>query len=247
MASFIIDGDKGGVGKSFVARALVDYLGNQKSSGEIVVIDCDPSTPDVVGNGGFEPKTSIENVSVRGILSPVSSQENWFNTVDAAVKLAGTNTDFVFSLPAGAGLYIDDTVLSLFELIGPVTTVWVMGKDQSSVDQLRERINRAPKAYERGLIALNEFHGAAARGTFDIWNRDDMRKLIVCDGGWREIHVPVLNAFVTKQIGNMPLHLAFDRSLNGMVSPTIRVGIEVFRRGFANEVNRALEAEHVRH
>ncbi|GAB1394084.1 hypothetical protein MASR1M60_22480 [Rhodocyclaceae bacterium] len=247
MAAHIIDGDKGGVGKSFIARAFADNLINRKTSGEVIIIDCDPSTPDVVGNGGFEDTQVINGVTVRGILSPVASQEAWFRTVDSAAKHVTASTDFVFSLPAGAGLYIDDTVLDLFGIIGPVMTIWAMGKDQSSVDQLRDRVNRAPMAYERGLIALNEFHGLTARGTFDLWSNDNTRKQIVRDDGWREFRVPVLNAFVTKLTGNMPLHRAVELSQKGELSPTVRVGVEAFRRAFAVELNHALEVEHVRH
>lgn len=238
MAAYIIDGDKGGVGKSFVARAFADYLISHKTTGDIVVFDCDPTTPDVVGNGGFSEKEVVNGITIRGIFSPVASQEAWFNTVDAASKFVASETDFVFSLPAGAGLYIDDTVLNLLSLIGPSTTIWVMGRDQSSVDQLRERVRRAPMAYERGLVALNEVHGSVEKGAFDLWQKDGIREEIVRDDGWREFRVPVLNAFVTKAIRNMPLHRAVESSISGRVSPTIRIGIEGFRRAFRAEILR---------
>lgn len=247
MAAHIIDGDKGGVGKSFIARAVADHLINRKSCGEVIVVDCDPSTPDVVGNGGFRETEVINGVTVRGIVSPVASQEAWFQTVDSASQYVTPDTDFVFSLPAGAGLYIDDTVLDLFGIIGPVMTIWAMGRDQSSVDQLRDRVSRAPLAYERGLVALNEFHGPVARGTFDLWMNDKTRKQIVQEDGWREFRVPSLNAFVTKLMGNMPLHKAVELSQRGELSPTVRIGIEAFRRAFSAELNQALEADHVRH
>jgi len=239
MATYIIDGDKGGVGKSFVARAFADYLINSKSSGEVVVFDCDPTTRDVVGNSGFDEKEIVGNVTVNGISAPIDSQEDWFNTIDVASKLVTAEVDFVFSLPAGAGLLIDDTVLSLFDLITPVTTVWVMGRDQSSVDQLHERVRRAPKFYERGLVALNEFHGSVEKGAFDLWQRDDIRGEIVREDGWREFRVPILNVFVTKTIKNMPLHRAVELSISGRTSPTIRVGIEAFRRALRAEILRA--------
>lgn len=243
MAAFIIDGDKGGVGKSFVARAVADYLITNKSGGKIVVIDCDPSNADVVGGEGFYEGETVGGVEVVGLRSPVSSQEDWFSTVDRAVRLQSPDTDFVFSLPAGAGLYIDDTVLSMFELIAPVKTVWVMGKDQSSIDQLDQRVKRAPMFYETGVVAMNEHHGPMARGTFDGWSRSPVRRTIVRPGndGWKEITVPPLNAFITKQIGPMPLHRAVARSEKNELSPTIRVGIEAFRRVFRAQLNAALE------
>lgn len=149
MTAYIVDGDKGGVGKSFVARAIADYLITNKPAGRVVVVDCDPSNADVVCDDGFSNET-VREVEIVGLRSPVAGQEDWFKTVDEAVKLVQPDTDFVFSLPAGAGLYIDDTVLSMFDLIGPARTIWVMGKDKSSTDQLKERLDRAPMFYEHG-------------------------------------------------------------------------------------------------
>lgn len=243
MASYIIDGDKGGVGKSFVARAFADYLITNKAGGKVVVVDCDPSNADVVGGEGFFEGETVGGIEVVGLRSAVSSQEDWFATIDRTVHLQGADTDFVFSLPAGAGLYIDDTVLAMFELVAPVQTVWVMGKDRSSIEQLEERVARAPAFYETGIVAVNEHHGAMARGTFDGWSRSALRRNIVRPGndGWKEIIVPPLNAFITKMIGPMPLHRAIARSEQNELSPTIRVGIEAFRRVFRAQLHAALE------
>lgn len=243
MAAYIIDGDKGGVGKSFVARAFADYLITGKENGKVVVLDCDPSNADVVGGDGFYEGETVGEVEVLGLRSPVSSLEDWFATVDRAVRLAAPNTDFVFSLPAGAGLYINDTVLEMFGLVAPTRTTWVMGKDRSSVEQLSERVNRAPMFYERGLIALNEYHGPASRGTFNSWMQDKTRSQLIRPGndGWNEIIVPPLNVFITKLIGNMPFHRAVVKSEKNELSPTIRVGIEAFRRVFRAQLRAALE------
>lgn len=236
MAAYIIDGDKGGVGKSFVARVVADYLIDTTPGGKLVVVDCDPSNADVVGGNGFYEYEVVGETEVIGMLSPVQDQEGWFNTVDKATKLAASDTNFVFSLPAGAGLYIDDAVLSMLDLLAPVQTVWVMGKDASSVEQIRERISRVPAFYERGLIALNEHHGPLARGTFQSWFSEPLRQGIVRPGGWSEITVPPLNPFVTKLIGNMPFHRAVALSGGGKLSPTIKVGIDVFRRTFRHQM-----------
>jgi CO dehydrogenase nickel-insertion accessory protein CooC1 len=66
MAAYIIDGDKGGVGKSFVARAVADYLITNKADGRVVVIDCDPSNADVVNDGGFYGEEAVGGVAVVG-------------------------------------------------------------------------------------------------------------------------------------------------------------------------------------
>lgn len=245
MAAYIIDGDKGGVGKSFVARAFADYLITNKTVGKVVIVDCDPSNADVVCGEGFLEHETVDGIEVVGLLSPVLSQEDWFATIDRTTRLHCADTDIVFSLPAGAGLFIDDTVLAMFELITPVQTVWVLGKDRSSIGQLEERVARSPAFYETGIIALNEHHGAMSRGTFDGWFRSALRRSAVRPGndGWKEIVVPPLNAFITKLIGPMPLHRAVARSVNNELSPTIRVGIEVFRRAFRNEIHEALEKQ----
>lgn len=240
MATFVVDGDKGGVGKSFLSRAIADYLIINKSGGRVVVIDCDQSSPDVVGEAGFHDHEQVGAVEVAGLSSPVSSQEDWFATIDRAVAHAQDGTDFVLSLPAGAGLFIDDTVLDALALIAPVVTIWTMGKDTTSITQLEERVARAPAYYETGIIAINEYHGSLSRGAFDAWIRSSIRHRLVANGMWREITVPVLNAFITKRIGTMPHHRAVALSANNGISPTISIGIAAFRRAFHAQLGKAI-------
>lgn len=244
MTAFVIDGDKGGVGKSFIARAVADHLITRKSGGKVVVIDCDASNQDVVCADGFGDSELVGGVEVQGVVSPVVDQEGWFKTIDTACAIAtargSDDIDFVFSLPAGAGLHIDDTVLSMLTLIAPIKTVWAMGRDKSSVDQLGARLDRAPLFYEHGLIALNEYHGTIARATFALWERSPIRAASVEAGLWSEFAVPHLNAFITQQIGSMPLHRAVEKSAAGELSPTLKIGIEMFRKVFGTKFRAAL-------
>jgi len=57
--SYFVDGDKGGVGKSFISRCLVDSFINHEVSGmpkidKLIVIDADPMNPDVVCDSGYQ-------------------------------------------------------------------------------------------------------------------------------------------------------------------------------------------------
>lgn len=244
MTMIIVDGDKGGVGKSFVARAVADYVLLHKNGGRLFVVDTDPTTPDVAGGkGGFSLTSKTFNgVEVSGIYSPVTSVDDWFATIDQIAKLSSSSeNDFVVSLPAGAGLNITDTVLDLFSLASPVFTIWVVGRGEGSVNALNARTNRAREFYSKGIVALNNFFGSQDKGTFFEWTGSGLRTQLI-SGGWREIAVPVLNAFVVKAIGTTPLHEAHQSSAEGNASPTIRIGIEAFRRAFWAQLQPAIEA-----
>lgn len=241
MTVFIVDGDKGGVGKSFVARSLADHLIEKKSTENIVLADCDPSNADVVCEAGYSEFEVVDDVNVHGVVLPTASPDDWYKTVDAICsKFAELQSvDYVFSLPAGAGLHIEESVLQMFDILGPVKTVWVMGATQSSADQLMARFDKMPYFYEKGLVCLNEYHGQVKRGIFDFWFDDDTRNVLVKAGDWEEFTIPPLTPFIMKNIGLMPFHTAVKQSIDGEISPTIKIGIQAYRKVFAANFSKA--------
>ena len=222
--TYFVDGDKGGVGKSFTARAIADMLIQSerfhlpRQISRLMVVDADESNQDVCGSGGFVPEAVNGckiDIMMRGIVTP----EQWTfagNEVSAKIEDWPEDSDgrIVFSLPAGAGLAIAQAseVTEIMSALNAVH-VWVIGTDHESVRQLQERLDRFPKFYERGFVILNMRHGT--RDKFSFWQQSATRTQAM-DSGWREIELPVLTPFVASELSRTPLHQAeSNRAVNG--------------------------------
>jgi len=150
--TYFVDGDKGGVGKSFTARAIADMLMQSErfklptTISRLLVVDADESNQDVCGPGGFPGRESVGTCEVVGKFYPISSPEQWVKVGDKVFEIVQQWNDadegrVVFSLPAGAGLAIAKAaeVTAVMAALNAVH-VWVMGTDAGSVEQLQARI-----------------------------------------------------------------------------------------------------------
>lgn len=215
--SYFVDGDKGGVGKSFVSRCLVDSFVNHEVSGmpkidTLIVIDADPMNPDVVCDNGYKNET-VNNIQIIGLQRPIKSEDDWLNLVNELTETQVNETDeirLIFSLPSAAGLYITESVLSLMALINP-TPIWVMGIDASSTNQLEVRVGKSPMFYQHGVVLINLKHGAGK--AFDCWDKSNIRKVLLSgeDYSWTELELPAMMPRAAELIGSMPLHTVISK------------------------------------
>lgn len=215
--TYFVDGDKGGVGKSFVARAIADMLLQSerfklpKAIERLLVVDADESNQDVCGPGGFKKQEEVGSCEVSGLFRPISSPEQWVTVGDEVFeKIQGWpevgEGRVVFSLPAGAGLAIAKAaeVTAVMAALNAVH-VWVIGTDAGSVQQLQDRFNTFPKFYQHGFVIRNLRHGV--KEDFTHWNKSATRdQALEC--GWQEIDLPVLTPSVAVDLARTPLHMA---------------------------------------
>ncbi|MHB1666482.1 hypothetical protein [Thiomonas sp.] len=215
--TYFVDGDKGGVGKSFAARAIADMLMQStrfnlpKPINRLLVVDADESNQDVCGAGGFPKLETINTCEVIGKFYPISSPEQWVKVGDEVFDIVQqwNDTDecrVVFSLPAGAGLAIAKAaeVTAVMTALNAVH-VWVMGTDAGSVEQLQARISAFPSFYRQGFVIRNLRHGV--KEDFTHWERSVTRDAVL-DWGWQEIDLPVLTPSVAVNLARTPLHIA---------------------------------------
>lgn len=215
--TYFVDGDKGGVGKSFTARAVADMLMQSerfnlpKPITRLLVVDADESNQDVCGEGGFVGRESVGGCEVSGKFYPISTPEQWVRVGDQVFDIIqrwpeGGEGRVVFSLPAGAGLAIAKAaeVTAVMAALNAVH-VWVMGTDAGSVEQLQARISVFPSFYRQGFVIRNLRHGI--KEDFTHWERSATRAAVL-DWGWQEIDLPVLTPSVAVDLARTPLHIA---------------------------------------
>jgi hypothetical protein len=228
--TYFVDGDKGGVGKSFTARALADMLMQSarfklpRPVKRLFVVDADASNQDVCGKGGFSPER-VGDCDVSILMRGIETPEQWVSVGNEVFDLIqdwpeDEENRIVFSLPAGAGLAIAQAgeVTEVMKALNAVH-VWVIGTDYESVRQLQDRFNQFPKFYERGFVVLNMRHGT--RDKFAHWDKSGTRTQALASG-WREIEMPVLTPFVSAELSRTPLHHAV---LNGAVNGGKKLGL----------------------
>ncbi len=215
--TYFVDGDKGGVGKSFAARAIADMLMQSerfnlpKTINRLLVVDADESNQDVCGEGGFPPRETVGSCDVMGLFKPISTPEQWVQVGDKVFDIiqgwaAEDEGRVVFSFPAGAGLAIAKAaeVTAVMAALNAVH-VWVMGTDAGSVEQLQARISNFPSFYQHGFIIRNLRHGI--KEDFTHWNKSATREQ-AAESGWQEIDLPVLTPSVAVDLARTPLHIA---------------------------------------
>ncbi len=138
LKTFVIDGDKGGVGKSLAARALVHYY-LCLPDGErprIAVYDADLSNPDVCGEGGLKAGDGIMSTAMLDL----STEDGWIAFGDRISMLSAVarNSDvrLIVNMPAQIGTRaFDGSIHIVGEVLREANAipVWMLSRTHSGV------------------------------------------------------------------------------------------------------------------
>ncbi len=212
LKTFIVDGDKGGVGKTTVARAIVDAYINHEPNGlpkcKIICIDADHTNPDFCGAGGYEPDTKIHDTGLVNLDDP----KNWLELVNALESvIACSETEevrIIISMPATAKRAFESNAGEIAQVLDMlnVVPIWVIGRTADSVSQLQARVDMMPKQFEKGVIVTNLFFGT--REKFGIFDNSATKKELIENGDWLETSLPELSDMVVAKLGSTPAHKA---------------------------------------
>lgn len=214
LKTFLVDGDKGGVGKTTVARAIADAYANAEANGlprcKIVCLDADHTNPDFCGPGGYAKDGKIHEVGLVNLDEP----KNWLELVNALEsEIATADQDevrVIISMPATAKRAFEsgsEEVIQVLNMLNAVP-VWVMGRTADSVTQLESRVETMPRQYEHGLVITNLFFGT--RDKFVLWDTSAAREELIGSGDWIETSLPELSDLVVTKVGRTPLHQAIE-------------------------------------
>ncbi|MHB8346140.1 MAG: hypothetical protein ACYDHM_02970 [Acidiferrobacterales bacterium] len=217
MKTIMVDGDKGGVGKSLVARIIADLYLHADAAAlphpryTVGVIDTDLSNPDVCGSGGF----TIQDGVALAALASLEDAEGWAAFVDQLSDLQSRmrpeeEVRVIVSLPAqithrafGGAIPAVGDILRMFGAV----PVWVLNRTRESANALAERHRLLPEQYQRGLAVKNLFFGSAAH--FLSWEAHPIYQELVVSGTWIEGELPELYALLSNKIGRTPFGTAY--------------------------------------
>jgi hypothetical protein len=213
LKTFIVDGDKGGVGKSLVARTLVDlYLHADEAAlpgqnYQLIVLDADRANPDVCGTGGLTAGGTI----ARTELISLDDQGGWIdlgNQLDPFVKRP-QEFRVVINMPAGIGTRVFDGSIPLVgEVLAHINAipVWVLNRMSDGIHALEARVRSLPRNYVHGAVVANLFHGS--RDKFTVWETSHLRQQLMQEGHWVEATLPEMYDLLAQNIGRTPLDRA---------------------------------------
>jgi hypothetical protein len=167
---YLIGGSKGGVGKSMVTMATVDYL--QQHGETVLLIESDTGNPDVWKAN--KDSTETELVDLDGA-------DGWIQLVN----LCDSRPDSVVVVNSaarnnlGVSAYGETLNGTLAELKRTLITLWVINRQRDSLELLKEYMDAIPNAVIH--VFRNGYFGEEKK--FELYNGSKLRTAIEERGG----------------------------------------------------------------
>lgn len=202
--TILVDGDKGGVGKSLATRALVQFYLEQPADRRprLIVFDADHSNPDVCGRDGLKAGDGILSTG----LIDLATEAGWIDFAGRLEKIRDLDCRVVVNMPAQIGSAFDGHIALVADVLREAHTVpvWVLSRTRESIAALEHRLHHLPSQYSTGLAVRNLFFGEA--GKFALWDASPVRKRLIEAGGWIETDLPEINDQLLVMMGRRPFH-----------------------------------------
>jgi len=182
-AIFLVGGGKGGVGKSLMSMALLDFL--QSGSQEPFLVETDTSVPDVF---------KAYQDEIAGELVNLDEREGWIELVN----LVECKPDSTFVINTGArnqtGVSNFGRTLSkaLGELRRKLVVLWMIDRKRESLELLTDFMTAIPEAEVH--VVRNLYLGSEKK--FELYNASKMKSGIEGKGS-KSMNLPELADRVT--------------------------------------------------
>jgi len=167
---YLVGGSKGGVGKSMVTMATVDYLLERGES--VLLIESDTSNPDTWK--AYKDTTETE-------LLNLDEADGWIQLVN----LCDSKPDSVVVINTAArnnksiSAYGETLSSTLDELKRKLITLWVINRQRDSLELLKEYMDAIPNTTVH--VVRNAYFGEEKK--FELYNNSKLRATIEGRGG----------------------------------------------------------------
>ncbi len=166
---YLVGGSKGGVGKSFVTLALVDYL--QRADINVVLVETDTSNPDVMKAVHAEIECASCNLDdVSGWIDLV----NFCDTHRDAIVVVNTAA----RSQAGVQQYGGTLASALDELARRLVVLWVINRQRDSLELLLKFGATFPNAITH--VVRNGYFGSPDK--FTLYRDSQLRNAVEAQG-----------------------------------------------------------------
>ena len=218
---YLVGGSKGGVGKSLVTMALVDYLQGRGES--ILLIESDTSNPDV---------WKAYNESTPSELVNLDEADGWIHLVNlcdsmpdsvAVINTAARNSN-------GVSAYGETLNGTLAELKRKLVTLWVINRQRDSLELLKGYMDAIPNAAIH--VVRNGHFGEEKK--FELYNGSKLRTAVEERGG-QSVTFPDMADRVSDDIYSKRMSIA-------EALKELPIGNRAELTRWRNEVKKVLEA-----
>lgn len=208
----IVGGDKGGVGKSVTAQALIDYL--RRRGVPVAAIDADTRNPDV-------ERMFSQSGDVKCLLSNLRSKAGgWMDVMDFIMDNIGYT--IVMNTPAGAGEYLAQDIPPIAKFMAEMETPsemelwWTMNHGHDSFNLLEVAHSEYSNHFKRICVVCNLFFTDGNRTPYFKWQESNLKKVIEKKGG-STIYLPGLHGRVTDKLFNPKTILPFSDAIDAAI------------------------------
>ncbi|VWC37706.1 Iron-sulfur cluster carrier protein [Burkholderia lata] len=169
---YLVGGSKGGVGKSMVTMALIDYLqGNGES---VVLIETDTSNPDVWKTYGESTKGELVNLE---------DADGWIKLINICGDEDNKESTIVINTRAannqGVQKYGETLNSTLEELGRTLIALWVINRQRDSLELLKDFREALPNALVH--VVRNGYFGEESK--YQLYNGSKIRTAVEENGG----------------------------------------------------------------
>ena len=191
---YLVGGSKGGVGKSLVAMAMIDYL--QERGESVLLIESDTSNPDTWK--AYKDVTDTE-------LLNLDEADGWIQLVN----LCDSKSDSVVVINTaarsnkGVTAYGETLSSTLDELKRKLITLWVINRQRDSLELLKEYMDAIPNTMVH--VVRNAYFGEEKK--FELYNNSKLRATVEGRGG-RSVTFPDLADRVSDDLYSKRMSIA---------------------------------------
>jgi len=223
-AIFLVGGGKGGVGKSLMSMALLDFL--QAGGQEPFLVETDTSVPDVF-------KTYQEETA--GELVNLDEREGWIELVNLVESKAGSTIVINTGARNQTGVSNFGRTLSraLGELGRKLVVLWMIDRKRESLELLSDFMAAIPEAEVH--VVRNLYLGGEKK--FELYNASKMKAGIEARGS-KSVNLPELADRVTDAMNKGRMTIA---KATGELSLGDRMELERWREECADMLSQVAD------
>jgi hypothetical protein len=192
---YLIGGSKGGVGKSIVTMAVLDWLLEEKA--KVHFIESDTTNPDVF-------KSYREDLESHQLLN-LDDAEGWIQLANACEAKADHHIVINTAARTNEAMknYGQMLVAAVQELKRSFVTFWVINRQRDSVELLREHLEAFPNSTLH--VVRNCYFGGEEK--FELYNASKVREKLEGKGG-KSLNFPDLADRVTDDLYSSRMSIA---------------------------------------